>query len=521
VTAGPSGTESTSATTPQAAEPGAAGTLFQHAAHLTPDRARTFITFDLDVPPGAGALRITFSFDPPQPGQYRNLLTLSLFDPAGFRGAGHRHAPRQEILLGPDGATPGFVAGAIPSGRWIVELDCHAVLQSQTGGLDYALAVEALPPGPAATALPPAGRETFLAARAEGTAPLHAVPEVEPRPNPAGPVAGSGDGFAAPRWLKGDLHIHSHHSDGRWSVEDVARYADAAGLDFVAFTDHNTTTAFADAVETFRRLGLPTIVIPGMELTTFYGHANALGITGWVDWRVRGPEGVPRTVGDGPGAAETTSMAAAAAEVHRRGGTFVVNHPHSPGYPACTGCRWEMGDATLEYADLIEVWNGTWHTRDQNARALRTWTRWLNAGHRIPAVAGSDSHTRPKQAEALGYTYVWAPPTVEGILAAVRAGHSYVSRGPSLAPATPRPYPSTALAPGVTEISFAVDRVAEPAELRLVHNGTFVSEREIRESTVASFPLSSGNGRSGWYRAELYRRGTADLLALTNPLYAP
>jgi len=45
------------------------------------------------VPPGAGRLRITFSYDPGQPFPH-SLLTLTLFDPRGFRGAGHRYSPR-------------------------------------------------------------------------------------------------------------------------------------------------------------------------------------------------------------------------------------------------------------------------------------------------------------------------------------------------------------------------------------------------------------------------------------------
>ena len=48
------------------------------------------------VPPGVEALDIAFSYDRGQEFPH-SLLTLSLFDPRGFRGAGHRYAPRQAV----------------------------------------------------------------------------------------------------------------------------------------------------------------------------------------------------------------------------------------------------------------------------------------------------------------------------------------------------------------------------------------------------------------------------------------
>jgi predicted metal-dependent phosphoesterase TrpH len=42
--------------------------------------------------------------------------------------------------------------------------------------------------------------------------------------------------------VKGDLHCHTLHSDGENSVEDIVRHAVGLGLDYLAVTDHNTTT---------------------------------------------------------------------------------------------------------------------------------------------------------------------------------------------------------------------------------------------------------------------------------------
>ena len=490
-----------------------AATLLSERASLTSAQARTFVCHRFRVPADAVALRLCFAFAPARVGQHNVLLTLSLFDPHRFRGAGHRHAPQQEIVIGPQGATPGFLEGPLPAGGWTAEVDCHCVLDGPAGGVKYALDVEVVTSDDAAAAwrVPvaaylAAGKET-MAAPVEGTGTPAPIPEYEPAP-PVG--AGVVERGGARRWLKGDLHIHTQHSDGRWSMDDVVRYVERNRLDFLATTDHNTISAYDDVRWALERTGLPTVVIPAMELTTFWGHANALGITEWVDWRVRGRDGLPRTVGDGEGAPQTSTMEGAAAEVHRRGATFVVNHPRSAGYPACTGCRWELGDASAQYADAIEVWNGAWD-RPQNHLGLALWNRWLNAGHRLPATAGTDSHKWPDRPDQQGYTWVWAQPEVEDILAAVRDGRSFLSCGPSLT------WERHDLGSGTLDVWVA--DLHEPAEARLVHRGEVVAREPVGGAGRIAFRLDQAPEVGDWYRVEAWRPGSRMLLAMTNPRY--
>ena len=61
-----------------------------------------------------------------------------------------------------------------------------------------------------------------------------------------------------------DLHTHSSVSDGTESVPDLLATAQAAGLDVVALTDHDTTAGWAVA-EAARPRGLT--VVPGMEMS--------------------------------------------------------------------------------------------------------------------------------------------------------------------------------------------------------------------------------------------------------------
>jgi predicted metal-dependent phosphoesterase TrpH len=488
-----------------------------------PEQAKAFLTFPVEVPEGFEHLTLRLSFQPE--GQWdaagafiRNLLTLMLFDPHRFRGAGHRHAPEQQVVVGPEEATPGFVPGPLPAGRWLVELDCHAVLPSDGGGVEYWLTVEGSGSAPP-VASPERNGGAGLGEEVPEAAPVESAdPGGRPdEPLKVTPAQGwSGEGEAPSRWLKGDLHIHSNHSDGRWTADDIVTFVRDNKLDFIAVTDHNTISARDDVREALRAAGLQTVVIPAMELTTFFGHANALGVTSWIDWRVEGPDRVPLHIGNGPEADRARTMVEAAAEVHHLGGTFVVNHPRSAGYPACTGCRWEYGDETMTYADVIEVMNGRW-ARPQNEQAMAVWDRWLNAGHQIAAAAGTDSHGFARSPQQLGYTYVMAQPDPMAILAAVRAGRSYLSRGPSVV--WQEPQPGESVAPDQRRLVVQVGSLHRPVDLRLVSGGEMVYRQRLTSDGSVTLDLSEDWRRARWYRIELYERGRRNLVALTNPVF--
>jgi DNA polymerase (family 10) len=60
-------------------------------------------------------------------------------------------------------------------------------------------------------------------------------------------------GFVAPRLvavsdLKGDLHMHTRASDGRNTIEEMARAGLARGYAYIAITDHSATHGFGDHV---------------------------------------------------------------------------------------------------------------------------------------------------------------------------------------------------------------------------------------------------------------------------------
>ncbi|WP_281883146.1 hypothetical protein [Paenibacillus sp. YYML68] len=69
----------------------------------------------------------------------QNLLTLSLDDPARFRGSAHRHTPEQKHLVCEEAASPGFIAGPMPQGVWKVTISVHCVV---TPECSYTLTVK-------------------------------------------------------------------------------------------------------------------------------------------------------------------------------------------------------------------------------------------------------------------------------------------------------------------------------------------------------------------------------------------
>ena len=226
----------------------------RHRGHWTPDDrcASPYHYLPVPVPPGTAGLRVRLDYD-----RSAAVLDLGCFGPAGFRG--WSGGARPEFVITAGQATPGYLPGELEPGEWLVALGLY---QLPAAGAGYTVTAELTStPGrfrPAPTAAPPG--------------PLSARPPR--RELPARP---------GHRWLAGDLHAHTVHSDGALTVPQLARLAAEQGLDFLAVTDHNTVSHHAELGWASARYGVT--LIPGQEVTTDSGHAGALGDLGWVDFR--------------------------------------------------------------------------------------------------------------------------------------------------------------------------------------------------------------------------------------------
>lgn len=435
--------------------------------------SRTYRSYPFEVPRGTTALNLTFGVEPREVGPYAQAIDVALYGPSGLRGIPGRTSWPARLTAG--GATPGLIPGPIEPGPWTVEVSLGYVLDG-----------------------PPCSYQARVWAE---TTPVGAPLEVATLPTA---IANT-----RPGWYAGDLHMHTHHSDGWWSVADLWQAVQRRGLDFFVLTDHNILSGLAEvaALETGRVLPLP-----GLEVTTMHGHLLAIGKQTLIDWRLDRGE---------------RSIAGITRDVHAAGALAIIAHPRVEGSPYCHGCRWDLSDVDPAAINAVEVWNGPWRSGqdgDDNERGLRFWEDWLNRGYRLPLSGGSDAHgEEPDFTPGVPTTYVYARElSRDAILEGLRAGRVVLSSGPLLhlharaGEATGGPG-DTLPARGPHALDATVSALTAPARLRLIGNGDILFEQVLSADGTCSCVIE--RPEVGWYRADLRDAASGAMLALTSTLY--
>ncbi len=457
---------------------------FSFSNTLTNADCKRHIAHTFDVPEGTTGIVIHMTYAPAKIDEIDNHLVVTLFDPIKSRGS--RHYPGDmvdentrvhHIQVGAHAATFGFVAGAIQPGTWTAMIHTNMVLPDAL--VQYTVDIQLTTDD---------GQQTTNDLARASYRPSSVVR----RPTAPGP-----------RWFKGDLHAHTFHSAGDWDVPELIAEAKARGLDFVTLSDHNT----ASPVAQMRSLATPELLtMGGIELTTFYGHALALGVNEWIDWRV----------------SETRSMPDIVREVEAIGGTFVIAHPMTEGDPVCTGCDWAYDDMMPGNAKLVEVWNSGLWPFSRNELSLQLYYSWLNEGHRLVATSGTDTHGPAPLEIQPGLDVVYADELSEAaILRAVRQGHLYLSTGPKLELVATNGSGKTAMMGDALQgdhvtLKVCWDGVQPDDSLRLIVNGEVKESLQPASNGEHSWPLDVPNPT--WYCAEL-RDAHGNMSALTNPVF--
>jgi hypothetical protein len=423
-----------------------------------------------EVPEGATRIDLEYAYD--RAGG-TNVIDLGLFEPGSldlgtpaFRG--WSGGERQRISVGVASATPGYWPGPLPPGRWSVMLGLYKV--APTGvDVDVRVTVGTSPEGPA-PALPP------------------------PPPEPV---------RRGPAWYSGGLHLHTVHSDGTLTARELARAARAAGLEFIAVTDHNNTT---HQLEGDLDEGLLHIV--GEEVTTPGGHASVWGLRGaraYVDFRVK--------AGD-PRIADLVQAAQA------RGALFSINHPRS----SCLGCSWEH--AIPPGVVGIEVSN---NRHEERAASIALWDSLLREGRRITGIGSSDWHRVPWPIDTASVR-VWAPElSTAAILDGIRNGRVVIMADGKTPPPilTARAGKATAgvgdtlTVPSGAKYDVTVAIPAgvaayDGARVDLFWNGEPAGSAELKGTRTARFARTATT--TGYLRAHV-ARADGSPLAITNPVY--
>lgn len=431
---------------------------------LTGADHQTYRDVPFRVPAGTTAISVTFAYI----GQdQKAVIDLGVRDPQRFRGwSGGNKA---SFTLTETWATPSYLPGPLPEGEWKLILGVPNLRKN---------------------------------ARAEYKATVTLTKD------------GAFNGFTAaplkegPAWYRGDLHLHTGHSDGSCPAQSgsrapcpVFKTLDAAtvrGLDFVAITEHNTSSHFqalADLQLYYDRL----LLIPGREITTFQGHANIVGMTAPLDFQLGGLR------------APTFDRILDQAEAAR---AFVtINHPGLPSGEACMGCGW-TAPVDFRRIEAVEVINGG--TASGPLSGIAFWEARLGAGYRLTAVGGSDNHDAtldPFRAAAVGRptTVVYAQNlSQDAILAGLRSGKVFID-----VHGTPNRLLDMSYAAGKLSV-----RVAYAAGGILVLKGPAapdqVQPRPLGEDETRTMDLPAG--RTGWVRAEV-RGPDGALWLFGNPVY--
>lgn len=214
-------------------------------------------------------------------------------------------------------------------------------------------------------------------------------------------------------WFACELHCHTIHSDGAFTPESLMQTARERLLDGIALTDHNTVSGVAQA----SREETPAL-LPGVELTTFYGHMPVLAPSHWVEWR-----DLDASQGD--------LLLSRAIEA---GGTPGIAHPFQLGTPICTGGHWDYEVKEKDKIAYLEIWSeGCPYLNSSNRRAIALWHSLLDQGLHITPTMGRDWHRPTGNPLPAACTYLGCSTdtlTGEAMLAAIRAGHTVVSAGP-------------------------------------------------------------------------------------------
>jgi len=362
---------------------------------LAPSVDEPVARIPFEVPSGSARITVRYQHDE------GHILDLGLQDPRGgpfpsiegFRG--WSGGARREAFVARDDATPGYLPGSIPAGTWHVLLG-RAKVDAPGCGYRIEVRIDMEDAGDSRRSEHPAG-----------ATPIH--------PNAAAPTA------AAPRpapldapWFPGDLQSHTHHSDAKGSLDDLLGEAEDRGLTYLAVTDHNTVSHHAPLA---RHDGTTVLGIPGMEVTSYRGHANVWGASDWVDFRLVHDADVDWMVD----------------RAHALGGVVSINHPKTQ--PGCIGCDWTF--AIPAGVDAMEAWQGPWWLN--NWESLARYDALLAEGRRISLVGGSDRHqhadfARDPDVLKLGSPTTWLQVealTIPHVLAALRSGRAFVSEGPT------------------------------------------------------------------------------------------
>jgi hypothetical protein len=327
----------------------------------------------VDVPTGISEIRVKEQYS----NQGKNVLNMGIYAPGNcsrgkttnFRG--WSGGAKNDFFINQADASTGYIPGKIKPGTWHVLIYASTIMAA---GLDWKLEITLVKNQP---------KEPFT---------------IKPAKEIINQTAG---------WYSGDLHMHTLHSDGKRTQQELIDEALSKKLDYIISTEHNTNSA---NLRWSKYDNKSLLIINGEEVTTTaFGHWNALGLktNTLIDWRYSPNDQVIN---------EYIKM------VHHDGGLCIINHPF---YAKDLSNSFKFDPLLF---DGIEVWNGNWDFMD--AKALKWWDGFLKQGHHILAIGASDTHQSTGSPNNLGNpsTIIYTESLSKiAILSGLKSGKAYIS----------------------------------------------------------------------------------------------
>lgn len=211
------------------------------------------------------------------------------------------------------------------------------------------------------------------------------------------------------KWLPCELHCHTLHSDGDFSVRELTETAKERQLSGICLTDHNTASGYEEAEK--QKL-IP--VLKGIEYTTYHGHMLCLGSEESIDcFNISDIDSSMKFLGE-------------------KGGLIGIAHPFQLGTPICTGGRWDFQIKDFSLVNYMEIWSeGEALMTPANQRARKMWLSLLDKGFRITPTFGRDWHrsTNNKLKGACTFLLIDGEISPDKMKKAIKKGKSQLSLG--------------------------------------------------------------------------------------------
>lgn len=341
------------------------------------------------------------------------------------------------------------------------------------------------------------------------------------------------DGFTR---VSGVIHVHTVHSDGGGTVDEVVQAARLSGVDFVIVTDHNNLDA--KPKEGYHG---PVMLLVGTEISTTAGYVLGLGIPDPVYRFSGGAQDALNDIRDLGGVSFAAHPTSSRAEFAWRGWDL----PGNWGLEILNlDCQWRAASKArlLRTAALYAV-NSRYallSALTRPASVLEHWDALLEKRH-APGIVASDAHSRialttdralrlPSYESlfAIAHNHVLLERPLSGefrsdslaILDALAKGRAYVGLD-ALAPANAFFFEAVAGARRWTMGETvpaelrprlrAGGRLPEGARIVLLHNGQPLVESVAGVECQVPGP--------GVYRVEVYAPGWTVPWILSNPIY--